>query len=275
MSKVVFIDDFPDGTGGAEQVNRVVGDHFDVEWLKSDEITKLGANDFYILGNISLMHPGIIDAIVAENLNYVILEHDYKICSSRHPWSYEGCIVPEEERINYDLYKNAKAVFVQTTDHLNVFKANGVKANFINLKSTLWSDEDLDLLEVYWRKTEIEPRDWTCAVVNSSNWIKNTEGAIAFCKEARLDYTLIHPNDKRSVFIFNLSRHPSLVFFPLARESCCRLVVEARCLNMNVITSINYGAVLEPWYEMSGLELIEFLRKSTKKNLKKIKKYLP
>ena len=158
---------------------------------------------------------------------------------------------------------------------LALFSASKSKPNFINLKSTLWSDEELDTLEAYCKKHKVEPRDWRFAVVDSPNWIKNTKGAVEFCEHAGLDYALVPPSEKRSKFIFHLASHPVLVFFPIAKESCCRLVVEARCLDMNVITSQNYGAVLEPWYSMSGLELIDFLRKRTKKNLKKIKKYLP
>ena len=71
-----------------------------------------------------------------------------------------------------------------------------------------------------------------------------------------------------------MASYSSLVFFPIARESCCRLVVEARALGMNVLTTKNYGAVLEPWFALSGLELINFLREKTQENLKTIKGYI-
>ncbi|MFN9940833.1 MAG: hypothetical protein ACK56I_15280, partial [bacterium] len=94
--------------------------------------------------NISLMNPNLVSQI--PNLNYIIIENDYKICPSRHPWRYPDNIIPNEDRINYSLYKNAKAVFVQTTDHMNVYLKNDVVANFINLNSSIWSDNDLELL---------------------------------------------------------------------------------------------------------------------------------
>jgi hypothetical protein len=53
------------------------------------------------------------------------------------------------------------------------------------------------------------------------------------------------------------------------------LVVESKCLGLNVITSKNYGASLEPWFdELSGSDLIDFLKNKTEENLTKIKKYL-
>mgnify|MGYP003649716892 CR=1 FL=1 len=273
MKDVYFIDDFPEGFGGSEMVNKLVGDKFNVRWLKSDEIQSLQKDDFYILGNLSLMHPNAVSTLC--ELDYIILEHDYKICQSRHPWKYDDNIVPKEERINYELYKNAKAVFVQTTDHLNVYKANDVSGNFINLESSLWSDEDLDLLEKLYVKYTASRSKWKYGILLSENLIKNTKGAKTFCENNQLDYEVIPPTENRLDFLSNLGEYSTLVFFPIARESCCRLVVEARCLGMNVITSKNYGAVLEPWFSLWGRALIDHLRKETKKNLRKIAQFLP
>ena len=219
------------------------------------------------------MHPDAVASLC--KLDYIILEHDYKICKSRHPWRYDDNIVPKEERVNYELYKNAKAVFVQTTDHLNIYKANEVEGNFVSLESTLWSDEDLDLLTELEVGTQTSIRKWEYAVLESDNWIKNTEGSKAFCEANQLDYVLLSGTENRKEFLQKLSDYTTLVFFPIARESCCRFVVEARCLNMNVITSKNYGAVLEEWFTLSGKPLIDLLRKNTERNLKTIETFLP
>ena len=263
FDKVIFVDDFhvTENNGGAELVNAVVQDYLKCEFIKSTQLTKFTDNNFYILGNISLMHPTLLNTVLDKK--YIILEHDYKICASRHPWRYPDNIVPSGERINYDLYKNAKAVFVQTSDHLSIFKLNGVEANFINLESTLWSKKDLSLL----RELKLDLKEHTYAIVESDNWIKNTKGAVEFCKNNNLDYKLIQGGADRKKFLSSLASLSTLVFFPIARESCCRLVVDARCLNMNVITSKNYGAALEEWFSKSGDELITLLEYNTTRNL--------
>ncbi len=44
---------------------------------------------------------------------------------------------------------------------------------------------------------------------------------------------------------------------------------------MDVITSKNYGASLEPWFEnLKGDELIQFLELRSKENIELIEKYL-
>jgi hypothetical protein len=142
--------------GGSEWVNQVLIEKFDLDFEYSSMVKNFDVNNFYIISNISQMNPNLIRQI--PNLNYIIVEHDYKICHSRHPWRYEDSIVPIHERVNYDIYENAKAVFVQTTDHLNVYLKNDVKGNFINLGSSIWSESDLNLLTELLEKNKTKKR---------------------------------------------------------------------------------------------------------------------
>jgi hypothetical protein len=64
------------------------------------------------------------------------------------------------------------------------------------------------------------------------------------------------------------------VFYPIARETFCRLVVEAKCMGVDVITTRNYGATSEGYFEMIGQELIDLLRIQTEDNIKKINEYI-
>ncbi len=253
--------------GGSEWVNQVLIDKFGCEFWYSNQITEFDKDAFYIISNISLMHPTLVKEI--PNLNYVIMEHDYKICASRHPWRWPDSIIPKNERINYDLYEKAKAVFVQTNDHLRVYKINDVKANFINLHSSIWAEDDLKLLEHMLNNYPIKNGKY--GIYSTPNWIKNTEGSVKYCTENSLDFTLIPDKEKRLDFIESLAQCSHLVFFPIARETFCRLVVEAKCMGLNVITTKNYGASLEGWFDLSSQDLIDFLRMQTEDNINKIK----
>jgi hypothetical protein len=109
----------------------------------------------------------------------------------------------------------------------------------------------------------------------TNNWIKNTQGNLKYCSENKLPISVIKESKDRVEFLENLAKCKGIVFFPLARETFCRLVVEAKSLGLDVITSKNYGASLENWFhELSGIEMINFLKKQTKDNLEKISKYI-
>jgi hypothetical protein len=275
MSNILYISDcfYPESNGGAELVDETI-----INYIGKDKITKIKSNEIeifpkdkkIIVSNISLMNLYNIRKL-EQHPNYIIVEHDYKIHHSRWPWMFKDSIIPVESRINYNLYKNAKAVFVQTTDHLNVFKANEVEANFINLGCSIWSRDELITLNQ--SREYHEKFNYKMAILDSKNWIKNTKGAIQFCEENQLDYDLI-PTKPWDQLMNSLAWHSTLVFFPIARESCCRLVVEARCLDINVITTKNYGAVLEPWFKLHGQELTDYLSINSKLNLEKIKECL-
>ncbi len=258
--------------GGSEWVNQVLIDKFDLEFQYSRAVRSFDSEAFYIISNVSLMNPALVKEI--NKLNYIIIENDYKICQSRHPWRYQNSIIPRNERVNYDMYANAKAVFVQTNDHLSVYKANEVEANFINLHSSIWSDSDLDMLADLLDKNPV--KNGKHAIYDTNNYIKNTNGNINYCEDNNLEYVKIPNMVNRVDFLQKLAECNGLVFYPIARETFCRLVVEAKCLGLNVITSKNYGASLEGWFDaLNGKEMIDFLRGQTEYNLTKISKYIP
>jgi hypothetical protein len=253
--------------GGSELVDDTIINFLKCDFVKSSELVP-NINEFYILSNTSLMKPEYLN-FIKDNCKYIIVEHDYKIHASRHPWRFKDNIVPHQERISYDLYKNARAVFVQTKDHLNIMRRNDVEANFIDLNCSIWSDTELNVLRSKIKNNSLSKN---FAIVNSKNWIKNTGGAVEFCKNHKLNYDLIGSSDY-TTFIEQLSNYSTLVFFPIARETCCRLLVEARCLGMNVITNSNSGAFLADWFIKREDELIGYLSEQSKTNLNNIQSF--
>lgn len=268
--------------GGSEVGNQMLIEHFGLKFWKSREVTGFSYDDFYIISNISLMHPSLVSQI--HKFNYIIFECDYKILQSRHPWRYPNDMVPKELRQNYELYKNAKAVFVKSADHLNVYKKNGVEGNFINMRTNIWSESDLQLMEELYDEN-LEKNGKIC-IYNTNNWIKNTQGAIKYCQENNLPYGFIQNGTGRKGFLSSMAKFSKFVFFPMARETYCRVVVEAKCLGLDVLTIYvgpsstnhnpnNYGAPAEDYFGLKGKEMINFLRAGNKMNIKKMEKYIP
>lgn len=254
-------------SGGSELVDYTLSKELNVDIIKCKDWTPTD-KQFLIVSNISTLPQQHINFII-DRCEYIILEHDYKIHWTRHPWKFKDSIIPTKERINYGLYNNAKAVFVQTDDHLQVFKDNDVSGNFISLKASIWSELELGRFS----SLQNNKKTYKFAIVGSSNWIKNQNGAEVFCKTNKLDYEIIS-SQSYNEFIEKLSEYPALVFFPIARESCCRLLVEARCMNMNVLTNNNSGAFKSEWFTKSGGGLVSFLRECSKNNISKIKQFI-
>lgn len=273
MHSVFYVADHDTSThvGGAEKVDFNIYSALNIPFIKSYTLNHIGISkdNIYVISNATMLAPHITRQL-KEYKNYIIIEHDYKIHPTRQPHRYPSNIFPVDELVNFEFYANAKVVYLQSRDHLECFKANQVPGNLVSLSTSVWDDTELSTLQRYSSKSKSDYR--YCILANSST-DKGADIAINFCKQNKLDYVRL-PELSLLNFYKELSKYSTLVYFPRVKESFCRLVVEARCLQMNVISSNNYGATKEDWYTKSGSELIEFLRIGTQNNLNTIKNSL-
>ena len=80
-----------------------------------------------------------------------------------------------------------------------------------------------------------------------------------YCEHTKKTYNLIS-NNVYERFLDQLSNNKTFVFFPKTPETLSRVVVEARMMGMSVVVNKMIGATREPWYELKGIELVEFMR---------------
>lgn len=196
---------------------------------------------------------------------YVIYEHDHKYLRSRNPSLYENYLAPKEEIINYEFFKNAKAVFCQSKFHSDIVEKNLKINNIVNLGGNLWSNEALDLMEKYSQK----PKSDKSSIMNSNIEHKNTYQPVVYCKHKQIPYELINPTSHEE-FLNNLSNNSKLVFFPKTPETLSRIVVEARMMNMGVVTNSKVGATSEDWFDKKGEELIDIMKNKKVEILEKV-----
>jgi len=265
--KYVFISDFfkQDVPGGAEIV-----DHEIIKSLRNSgtEVTTFHSHQCslevlerfhgarFIVSNFINLSEAVKRALGREK--YIIYEHDHKYLKTRDPSLYKDFWAPREQLINVDFYRNAIAVVCQSKLHTETAKLNlGIK-NIKNASGSLWSNEDLTLLETYTKRSK-KP---LCAIMDSPNRNKNTSGAIKYCKERGLKYKLI-PASSYKKFIEELSECDTFVFFPTTQETLSRVVLEARMLGCKVTTNNLVGAASEPWFKLKGIELIDWVRERT------------
>lgn len=263
--KLAYITDFVLGEyyGGAEMVDDTISKALGIPITKARDLTNIDPATHYFISNFTTLHPYAKIEFINKK-NYSIFEHDYKIHTTRQPNRYPDEIFPKNELINVDFFESARTVYVQSTDHFDCYKKNGINANFVNLRTSIWSDKELDLLDSIGRVSPYTTHKF--AIIDSTVPEKGTQPAINWCNTNIIDYELI-PRLPKEKFYEELACHPALVYIPYVKESFCRLVVEARCMYMNVITPRTYGAAKEPWFNRHGSDLIGFLKESSKNNI--------
>lgn len=269
MSKIVYyVSDFfkeEEAFGGAGMSDYAcmqrLSNRYDIifKHISYKTLRPIDPKSFYIVSNRSLFPSAYLGEL--RKANYIIHEHDYQFdkgfpgTDGRNPYAYnsEG-LVPEEYKMELAFYNNAKAIFLQTDFHKSIYDLNNIGHNRISLKTTFFSVEEISLL----RKVLSEKVTYTRSfcVLASGVWLKGVKEAEQLCKNNNWDFGYLHHSDTREEFLNDLSKYSTLVFLPLTPESCCRLVMEARMLGLNVITSRNYGAPLSSWFNLKEEALI-------------------
>jgi len=275
MTRLLFIADFfvEHLIGGGELNNEelihlLTKSGFVVETAQSHLVTQdsLIGVDGIIIANFINLNGLVKEKIITGSMPYIIYEHDHKYLKTRNPADYEDFIAPPSEIINFDFYKNARAVLCQSKFHADIVTNNLLIDNIINLSGNLWSISALKLMESLAKKT----KNKKSSIMKSRIPHKNTIGAVNYCHQKGIEYDLIEP-DQPEGFLENISKNENLIFFPLTPETFSRIVVETRMMNMNLTTNELVGATKEPWFKKKGLELIEYFVEKREEIVKVVK----
>jgi hypothetical protein len=267
--KIIFVSDFfvDQVSGGAEiyddiLINLLTSDNIDVIKFQSSELTDkhaklyISCGNHFIISNFCHLNSPTAEQLMNHPGSYSVLEHDHKYLRTRDPSIYDDFLAPPNAIFNRSFYANAKNIFAQSKIHAETIAKNLKISNVINLGMSLWTDEQLQIIENNLNNEKVSD----CSVVKSSNPTKNTIAAENFCKEKELPYTLIGSSDYAE-FIKQLASHESHTYIPKVLESFNRVLLEARMLGCKLYTTNLNGCISEDWFkEYKGPELIEFVR---------------
>ena len=234
-----------------EKIQKIRSDELSVDFLKENK------ESFFIVSNFFHMSPECRKELMS--LNYLIYAHDYKFVRHMNPAAYENFLVPKEDLINVPIFKKSKAVICQSSLQKKIYDDNIDGLNCINFSGNLWSEETLALLESLSSK-EKKP---VVSVVKSKWPQKGVPESISFCLQENYDYDLVYDDDYYR-FLWKLSENQALAFYPLTPETCSRVTLECKMMNIKVFITKLVGASHEPWFEKHGVELINFMREKKK-----------
>ncbi len=269
-NKLIFISDFFLGEvrGGAEFCNdaliSLLKSDIEVLKIKSQQVTEDFINKnkdcFFVIANFFLIPENIKETL--GNVTYVIFEHDHKYVKSNNPSLYRNFLAPETQIQNKEFYKNALAVLCQSKKHASVVQRNLLINNIVSLGGNIWTEDQLSVLESNMNAEKTIKH----AVLYSNNRNKGMPPAVSFCKAKGLEFEFIQEQPFPQ-FIENLSKVEKLIFFPQWLETFNRLSIELKILGGKLITNTLIGAASEEYFNLSGQEMLDFIRQNNQ-NLK-------
>lgn len=274
-AKVVFVNDFfvKDVEGGAELTSEAIIKKAPVRVFKlhSGSVTRkmieTNRDKYWVFGNFTTLPDGMIQYIPSSGLRYSIVEYDFKFCAYRSTNRHQQhtghpCNCPRDPH-GLDiarLFKGADRIFWMSEEQ----KKSWIKNVSIleqhpghNILSSVFQDTELDGL----RSLRTQPRDrsprW--AVLGSGSWIKGVEETQKWCKLNRTPFEAI-PKLPYNEFLKTMSKYRGLVFMPLDKDTCPRLVIEARLMGLELILNKNVLHQDEPWFKNSADDCEVYLR---------------
>lgn len=252
---------FSEVKGGAELnaeslIDRFKENGINIQKVKSKSLTvdflSKNKDKKFIFSNFVLVSDHCKKYAI-ENLEYAIYEQDHKYLATRNPIKYVNFVAPDSHLTNIDFYKNARVVYFLTKLARDIFVKNTGLTNVCNLGSSVWRKEELR----YLRTLSDSEKTKSNAIMDSDNPIKRRARCIKYCEDNGLEYELIKDNDFKK-FMLKMSKFKKLIFFTGHLETCARILVEAKMLNLKVIFPKRLvGAASEEWFELSGNDLID------------------
>jgi hypothetical protein len=272
MKKIIFVadafsSDYP--FGGAELTTEAILKKckLPVKRIKSSELTLETINNnkdsYWIFGNFFNIKEELILEI-SQTLEYSIIEYDYKYCVIRSSEVHEiytknkcNCHNERRGKIVSIFFGKARNLFwmseAQRDFYFNLFPFLSKKNNIV--LSSIFDDEDLDLI----KKLDCKNKNNSWIILGSSSLIKGVEETIKYAKDNGLEYEIIK-NLSRQDLLKKLSESKGLLFQPLGKDTCPRLVIEAKLLNCELIINNNVQHGKESWFNQATEEIFNYLK---------------
>ena len=266
----VFVDDY---LGGAELTSEalIVESPFKIQKIKSQNVTmdllKQGIDKFWIFGNFSQLNHTLIPSIVA-NINYSILEYDYKYCKFRSPEKHEAntsnpcdCHENISGKLISAFYYGSKGLWwmseMQKEKYLALFPFLSEKHNIV--LSSVFSKDTLGKIkhlreEVKNNGIKTKSGDWI--VLGSESWVKGFQTAKKWCEDENKTYETVWNLPYEDV-LAKLSVAEGFVYLPAGGDTCPRMVIEAKLLGCKLHMNDNVQHAKEEWFATDDIESIE------------------
>jgi|TARA_R110000824_G_scaffold4779_4_gene22686 hypothetical protein len=252
--------------GGAELTSEAIiqASYCDVKKIESTAVTiellEENKDEYWIFGNFSMVQQSAL-IYAATHLKYSILEYDYKYCKYRSPEKHVffekecDCHVQHCGKVISVFFAKAKSLWFmsekQKEYYENIFPFLKNQNSFV-----LSSVFDTDTLDFIGGLETNKNNKWL--IVHTGSWIKGTQKGIDYAQKHDLEYFLAENLSYKNM-LEALASSKGLIFLPLGKDTCPRLVIEAKLLDCELVINEKVQHATEEWFDSkeSAYEYLE------------------
>ena len=205
---------------------------------------------FWIFGNFSsLSQDSILYAV--KNLQYSILEYDYKYCVYRSPEKHKAhkgvcdCHDQKQGKLVSIFYAKAQQAWFMSHKQLQhyVDKFSFLKSANCKVLNSVFSDETLDYIQTL----DITNKNNKWLISNSPSWIKGKDIAVKYAIENGLDYELVWGLSHKEL-LQKMAISKGVIYLPPGADTCPRFIMEAKMLGCELILNDYVQHKDEEWF---------------------------
>ena len=259
---ILIISDFfaSDISGGAELTTQALVDSapsdINVAQIRCRDISletlEKYKDKYWIFTNIASLDLNLLPSIAA-NLDYSVIEYDYKFCKYR---SIEKHEMIEGEKCNCHESLHGKIISTFFLGSKNLWwMSESQEKRYLDRFPFLSNTESVVLSSIFSEETFVKfnklkdlnsEREGWC-ILDSPSWIKGTEDALSYCEDNNLNYTKLRDMTHEQV-LNSLATAEGLVYLPRGGDTCPRLVIEAKLLGCKLILNEHVQHKDEIWF---------------------------
>jgi len=262
MKKVIFLADVysKDYPGGAELTTDAIVSYapegVEIEKKYCRNLTEQDIFDNkdsnWVVCNFSSLEDKM-KILLCKNVNYSIIEYDYKYCIYRSPEKHLAatgkecdCHISSAGKINKAFYGYANHIWFMSEVQRQLYldKLTLLKAEKTSVLNSVFNEGNLRFMT----SIKDNPKDDKYLILGSNSWIKGTEDSINFAKTNNLNYEVVNGLPYHEMLI-KLSTSKGLIFRPLGGDTCPRIVMEAKILGCDLKLNNNVQHKDEKWFK--------------------------
>ena len=266
---IVFVQDLfvQDYVGGGELTTQAIIEATKIPILTvhSQKVTKQiidqHKDKYWIFGNCAGL-PNDIILYVCKNLNYTVIEYDYKFCSYRLPEKH----IASEGKCDCQNSQRGKlfSVFFAKANNL-WFMSAAQRQIYYDLFPFLDKPSTRVLSSVFNNQTieyinslDQDNKDDVWLIQDSPSWVKGSNKAVEYAIQKKIPYETFS-GIEYSAMLKKFSKAKGFIFLPEGSDTCPRTVIEAKLLGCELVLNDNVQHKNEDWFIGSRENALEYL----------------
>jgi glycosyltransferase involved in cell wall biosynthesis len=227
----------------------------------NNDIIEAGILKQWVFFNYASLNIQLIPIIVA-NLEYSIVEYDYKFCKYRsvekhfkEELSQCNCHDEENGKMISSFMHAARKLFWMSEEQRDMYhdRFPFLQKNNNFILSSAFDKETLGKLKD--NRDNSKERLDKALIVGSNSWIKGVSDSELYAKENKIKYDILC-NVSHNEILEAMGKYKHFIFMPKGKDTCPRILIEAKLSGMIIHTNSNCQHTKEFWWQesLSGIE---------------------